>query len=273
MTTTYGYSSFNKFEDVVYVKNAQDRSLQSLDIYAPRQGRDMPAIVFVHGGGWTTGDKQRKSHAAKRDFFINNDMIFISINYRMAPQYQFPTYPQDVASAITFVLNNIHRYGGDANNVFLMGHSAGAHLSALTSIDKRYMNKLGKSTNRIRGTILLDGAGYDIPSLLKTDKKKKRLKMYSNAFGSNENGWRNASPISHIATNDNIPPFLMFYVKKREIAFKQTIRFGSALMNSNVLVTVVPVANSNHKKINESFGAKLGQKEMITLAFIQKNRV
>jgi acetyl esterase/lipase len=220
-----------------------------------------------------TGDKQRKSHVAKRDFFVNHNMIFISINYRMAPQYQFPDYPQDVASAVAFVINNIQRYGGNSNNIFLMGHSAGAHLAALTSIDNRYLNLVGKSTYEIRGTILLDGAGYDIPSIIKTDKKKRRLKMYSQAFGNEENGWINASPISHIESNSNIPPFLLFYVKKRLIAYKQNTRFGSALRNSNVPANVVPVANSSHRKINESFGAKLGQKEKMTLAFIQKNRV
>lgn len=270
-------ASFDQHKNIVYVSNSNNPSLQSLDIYSPRNGSKLPVVLFVHGGGWTTGDKKTRSHFAKRDFFIRNNMVFVSINYRMAPQFNFPAYPQDVASAISFVKNNIQKYKGDANNIFLMGHSAGAHLAALASIDDRYLSTQttgakNVSLKDIKGTMLLDGAGYDIPMVLENNKKKKRKKMYVNAFGSTKNEWANASPITHISPNKNIPPFLIFYVQKRKIAEEQTTNFGSALSEAGVSVKVVPIKNSSHKKINVSFGLKKGIKERAVLNFIAQNK-
>lgn len=270
-STAFGRTPQNAFKNIIYHNNAQDRSLQSLDVYSPKRGKHLPVVVFVHGGAWTIGDKANLSINSMRNFFVRNNMVFVSINYRMAPKYRFPDYPKDVATAVSFVIDNIRKYRGNPHNIYLMGHSAGAHLAALTSVDNHYLNAEHKSINAIRGTILLDGAGYDIPEMFKDKTKKLRRKMYHNAFGYNKNVWRNASPINHVKPNSGIPAFLMFYVDDREIARIQTRRFGAVLRNANVLVEVVPVANSSHRKISQSFGKRMGEKERITLAFIRRN--
>lgn len=270
-STAYGKTEFDAYKDIVYLKNAKDSSLQSLDIYSPKKGNNLPVVIFIHGGGWTVGDKGNKSHLPKIDFFVKNNMVFVSVNYRLAPKYQFPDYPQDVASAVSFVINNIHKYKGDPNNIFLFGHSAGAQLAALVSTDNRYLESHKKGIKDIRGTILLDGAGYDIPMTLKNNTKRRRKQMYEQAFGINEEVWKDASPISHVKSGKDIPPFLIFYVKRRKIAEEQSLHFSLALKNAGVSVKVVPIANTSHKRINTSFGLRMGEKEKYTLEFIQDN--
>jgi len=263
---------FDEYKNIEYLKNVKDSSLQSLDIYSPKKGSNLPVVVFIHGGGWSTGDKAKRSHLAKRDFFIKNNMVFVSANYRLAPKYSFPDYPQDVASAVAFVVDNISKYKGDPDNIFLFGHSAGAHLIALVSTNSEYLELHNKSLKNIKGTILLDGAGYDINMTLRNNRKKRRQRMFEQAFGTDKEVWSQASPITHVNSSENLPPFLMFYVKKRKASQEQSLRFSSAIKNANGSVKVIPINNTSHKKINTSFGLQMDKKEKSTLKFIQKKR-
>ncbi|MBW2631581.1 MAG: alpha/beta hydrolase [Deltaproteobacteria bacterium] len=261
-------------KNIPYLTNTQETLLQSLDIYSPQQKtpQQKTVVIFIHGGGWTIGDKGQKSHIAKKDFFARNNIVFVSINYRMAPQYSFPAYPQDVAAAISYVIDNIDKYGGNPSDIFLSGHSAGGHLAALVSTDARYLKAYGKDLKNIRGVILLDGAGYNISNRFESfgDKKERKWvrKMYEQAFSTSPALWKDASPINHVAVKKNIPPFLVFYVVGRREAEIQSREFVSALKNAKVPAKLVPIERSSHRKINVSFGAQLGLKEKETLDFI-----
>jgi len=155
--------------------------------------------------------RDRSLISQRRIFFARNNIVFVSINYRMAPQYSFPAYPQDVAAAISYVIDNIDEYGGNPSDVFLSGHSAGGHLAALVSTDARYLKAYGKKLKDIKGVILLDGAGYNIPSRFESfgNKRERKLvrKMYEQAFSTNPALWKDASPINYVAAEKNIPRF------------------------------------------------------------------
>lgn len=263
-------------KNIPYLTNAQETLLQSLDIYSPQQKTPHPkaVVIFIHGGGWAIGDKGQKAHIAKRNFFVQNNIVFVSINYRMAPQYSFPAYPQDVAAAISYVIDNIDKYGGNPGGVFISGHSAGGHLAALVSTDARYLKAYGKNLKDIRGVILLDGAGYNIPGRFESfgsNKERKRVrKMYELAFGTNPALWKDASPVNYVAAKKDIPPFLVFYVVGRKEAEIQSREFVSALKDAEVPAKLVPIEHSSHRKINVSFGAQSGFKEKETLDFIDR---
>ena len=269
-----GDEEIRTYKNIPYLTNTQETLLQSLDIYSPQQKTPQQKIVviFIHGGGWAIGDKGQKSHIAKKDFFARNNIVFVSINYRMAPRYSFPAYPQDVAAAISYVIDNIDEYGGNPSDVFLSGHSAGGHLAALVSTDARYLKAYGKKLKDIKGVILLDGAGYNIPSRFESfgNKRERKLvrKMYEQAFSTNPALWKDASPINYVAAEKNIPPFLVFSVVGRKEAEMQSREFVSALKNAKVPAKLVPIENSSHRKINVSFGAQLGIKEKEALDFI-----
>ncbi len=203
---------------------------------------------------------------------MQHNIVFVSINYRMAPQYSYPAYPQDVAAAVSYVIDNIDKYGGDPDDIFLSGHSAGGHLAALVSTDARYLKAYGKDLKNIRGVILLGGAGYNIPKRFEDFGNKKEKKwvreMYERAFGTNPALWKDASPISHVAAKKDIPPFLVFSVTGRKEAEIQSKECVSALKDAEIPAKLVPIENSSHRKINVSFGARSGFKEKGTLDFI-----
>lgn len=177
--------------EVSYVADAQ--ALQTLDIYTPPTvGKEPHAVmIYVHGGAWTAGDKSRVH--LKDDFFTHQGWVFISVNYRLYPQVAWQEMAQDVANAIAWVHGHISVYGGDAQRIFLMGHSAGAHLVSLVATDERYLQAAGLSLEVLRGVLALDTRAYDIPSLAQADGELPRV--YAQIFGSDPQVWQAASPI------------------------------------------------------------------------------
>ena len=107
-----------------------DDPLQVLDLYVPRAAADKPrpVLLFVHGGGFTRGDKHG-------DFYPDNitawaashGMVGVNINYRLAPANPWPAGAKDLAAAIAWTRANIARHGGDPDRIILWGHSAGAN--------------------------------------------------------------------------------------------------------------------------------------------------
>ena len=247
----------------------------SLDIYRQTAGENLPVVFFIHGGGWSSGDKANHSHDNKRDFFINNGFLFVSINYRLTPDVMFPQHSLDVAKAYAFILENINTYGGDKHHVFVMGHSAGAHLAALLSTDKSYLNSLGYELDTIQGTILLDGGGYNIPWIINDNiihDNQSGLNMYYAAFGLEPPIWEQASPITHINATDTIPPFQIFHVNTRRISTLVGNQLYDTLNDNNQSAEIIPVANSSHEMINRDFGLAHDVVSQQALVFIQTIR-
>jgi pimeloyl-ACP methyl ester carboxylesterase len=247
----------------------------SLDIYRQTNGENLPVIFFVHGGGWSSGDKASRSHDNKRNFFINNGFLFVSVNYRLTPDVMYPQHSLDIAKAFTFILENISSYGGDKKQIFVMGHSAGAHLAALLSSDKSFLNNSGYGLENIQGVILLDGAGYNIPWVINdniNNNNQSGLNMYYSAFGFDLPIWELASPITHINAIDTIPPFQIFHVDTRRLSTIVSNQLFDAINGNNQFTEIIPVANSSHAMINKNFGLESDVVSQQALVFIQSIR-
>jgi hypothetical protein len=156
-------SAAQVYRDVVYnhMPAVSDGNF-TMDIYAPDEAEDLPIIIMVHGGAWTYGNKQNAIGPKQSDFFTDEGFIYVSINYRLAPDHPFPAPVEDLASAIAFLYRNADTYGGDPESIFLMGHSSGAHSVALVSIDPQYLRAEGLGLGVIKGTVPLDGASYNL---------------------------------------------------------------------------------------------------------------
>src|SRR4029450_12833743 len=136
---------------------------QRLGLGKPASIAKAPVLLFIHGGGWSIGDK---AHAApdKARWANSKGWAFASANYRLVPQATVEQQAADVASAIAWLRANAAREGLDPNRIVLMGHSAGAHLVALVGTDPHYLKAAGVPMGAVKGVVLLDGAGYDVPA-------------------------------------------------------------------------------------------------------------
>jgi arylformamidase len=244
--------------------------LQKLDLYTPEKAKDAPVMIYVHGGGWRKGDKG--AVGLKAEYFNGLGWIFVSVNYRLVPDGKHPNNVEDVAAAIAWVHGNIAKRGGNPEKIFIMGHSAGAHLVALVATDERPLKKAGQSLSVIKGVIPLDTNAYDAQK--QVDESPSDL--YANVFGTDEAMQRDASPIYHIAKDKGIPPFLIFYSSglgnqpnpNRPLAANA---FAGALKKAGIPAEVVDASDRNHGQINQRFG-ELGD-DMVTgkaIAFLNR---
>jgi triacylglycerol lipase len=128
--------------------------LQRLDVYAPYEGGEgREVLLFVHGGGFTRGDKHGAFYPDNIPLWAaQSGMVGISVNYRLTPDDPWPAGAQDLAAAIAWVEANVARYGGDPNKIVLFGHSAGAnHVADYVS----HPDVRGDEFGGVRGVVLL----------------------------------------------------------------------------------------------------------------------
>lgn len=246
--------------------------LQKLDVYSPKSGEKLPVMVFIHGGGWATGDKANKACGQmKADYFVSESYVYVSINYRLTPAVQHPEHVKDCAKALAWVHSNIEKYHGDPEKIFVMGHSAGAHLAALVSTDETRLKEEGKDLKIIKGTILLDGAGYDIPAHLK-DTNAVMRKMYENAFTTDADKQKDASPISHIAKDKGIPPFCIIHVAERKDSKEMSHALADKLKEAGVEAEVHAAAGKTHGTLNYDIGQPEDEPTKDIMNFLQTKR-
>ena len=188
---------------------ARDRGLQvhpgieyapqqdlALDIYAPKNARHAPVVVFFYGGAWQDGKRQWYRWAGK--VLAEHGLVAEVPDYRKYPQVKLDGFMHDAARAVAWTRAHAAQYGGDPHDLFLMGHSAGAHIGALLSTDAHWLEQVGMRPDQLRGFIGLAGP-YDFLPL--------REQVYIDIFGHTHARQERSQPVAFV--NGNEPPMLL----------------------------------------------------------------
>jgi acetyl esterase/lipase len=115
-------------------------------------------VVFFYGGSWQNG--RREDYYFAGAGLAAKGFVAMLPDYRKYPQVVFPGFLEDGAMAVAWAKRNAARFGGDPSRVFLMGHSAGAHIAAMLSLDARYLGAQGLAPKDLAGLVGLAGP-YD----------------------------------------------------------------------------------------------------------------
>ena len=243
--------------DIPYADPAHER--QVLDVYSPRDAKNLPVVFWIHGGGWQTGDKS--SVQIKPQAFMDKGFVFVSTNYRLLPNVDMATIVRDIAKSIRWVHDHIAEYGGDPERLFVMGHSAGAQLAALVCTDDRYLKAEGLSLAIIKGCVPVDGDTYDVPAIIETAETRRRVHGQPQAkfghrekFGNDPAKHRDFSAVTHVARDKGIPPFLILHVADHPDTSAQAQRLADVLKSAGIPVTVFGAQETTHNKINADLG-------------------
>lgn len=163
-----------------------------LDVYGARgSGPGRPVVLYVHGGGFIAGDKG----SAEAPFYRNvgawaakSRLLGVTINYRLAPEGQWPAGRDDVLMAVAWLRENAPLWGGDPDRIWLMGQSAGAvHVADAVA----ELVRLGEE-RQLAGALMLSGI-YDLEAL--------DHGPFENAyFGNDASLFAQRSPIHALAT-------------------------------------------------------------------------
>ncbi|MCG8600230.1 MAG: carboxylesterase family protein [Verrucomicrobiales bacterium] len=161
-----------------------------LDVYAPVKGKENATVVWFHGGGITGG--QRYVPVPLR----NKGVIVVAANYRLSPHVKSPVYVEDAAAAVAWTLENIEKFGGSPDRVFVSGHSAGGYLASMVALDPGYLETFGRSIHDLAGVIPFSGH-----SITHFTVRKER------GIGGLQPVVDEMAPLFHVGKN--VPPFLL----------------------------------------------------------------
>lgn len=224
---------------------------QRLDLVQPAGVSHAPILLFIHGGGWSIGDK---AHAApeKAKWANGRGWAFASANYRLVPHATVEQQAADVASAIAWLRANAAKERLDPDRIVLMGHSAGAHLAALVGTDPRYLQAAGVPMGAVKGIVLLDGAGYDVPTQASAEMNLVKP-MYEAAFSADPKRRAALSPTRHAAP-PNVARWLILPIERRADSQAQSKALADALAKSGASAKVVVVPGESHGSLNKGLG-------------------
>ncbi len=223
--------------EISYGKAAQ----QKLDVYSAiggPQGKACPVMVWVHGGGWRHRDKDNRSGINLCKIWANAGIVMVNLNYRLTPDVMHPAHVEDVAAGIALVQQNIAKHGGDPEKIYLLGHSAGAHLVALVATNPVYLkaHRLVPKTT-LAGVLAIDTASYELAST----RTLAMRKMIRDAFGDDQDTLTSASPVQQAKANPDVgPPFILAVVKQSPEAWQESIAFKNVLPKSKLIVMSYP---------------------------------
>ncbi|GAB3019118.1 alpha/beta hydrolase fold domain-containing protein [Niabella terrae] len=126
-------------------------SMCVLDLYYPKGKKDFATVVWLHGGGITGGHRELPKQLLEQGFAV------AAVEYRLSPRVKAPLYIEDAAAAVAWVFKHIREYGGSDKLVFLSGHSAGAYLVTMVTLDKKYLGRYDIDADQIAALVPFSG--------------------------------------------------------------------------------------------------------------------
>lgn len=214
-----------------------DHPRQRLDVYRPRNAvGPRPVVVFFYGGAWEMGS--RDSYLFVAEALASRGYAVVVPDYRLYPEVTFPAFIEDGAAAVAWTLAHATQIGADPQKVFLMGHSAGAHMAAMLSLDASYLGRHALAPSAISGFVGLAGPYDFLP--LSSDVLRK-------IFAPPE-GVARTQPIN-FASAAAPPAFLATGEKDTTVYPRNTIRLAARLREAGVRVVERRYESLNHYTI------------------------
>jgi acetyl esterase/lipase len=269
------------------VERDPDRARHRLDVYRPRDRTKCTVLFFVHGGAWVTGSKDDVlgiyGYGTIAHDLAERGLVVVLPNYRLSPGVQHPEHIKDIARAFAWTCKNIEDYGGDPEQIFVAGHSAGGHLVALLTTDTTYLKAEGRSDKDIKGVIGLSGV-YRVEDLnveLKlsitgpgTTKCSAKCHPLATVFGTDQEAMKQASPIAHVRSG--LPPFLLMNAGLDYCPLRTMSRdFAAALKDKECEAETKELAWRTHETLVFDILHQRAEPKMVdaVVEFIERHKV
>jgi acetyl esterase/lipase len=237
--------------NVVY-GHAGDVDLK-MDIYfAPDTGdRPVPAIMFIHGGAWSSGDKCRLTFPQLIPVLLQRGYLVASINYRTAPKYKFPAQIEDAKCAVRFLRRQAAQLHIDSNRIGVEGESAGGQLAALlglTDTSAGFDGNGGWNGESSQVQAVVDLFGPMNLTEFETVTNNYNRQTIANVFGAKNNGdaiLKRASPVNYVSKD--APPFLILHGRcDSMVPWIQSQEFQEKMRATGNISKLITVEKANH---------------------------
>lgn len=259
--------------DIVYVPGSAHQK-HRLDVYAPKGANGAPVIHFVHGGYWVEGDKD--FHAAISALYgsvgtalAKRGVVTVVQSYRLSPEVAIDAILDDVMAALRWTQQHAREHGGDPARLFMMGHSAGGHLVALTGSDDALHRSRGMDPRAVRGYIPLS-AVWDVAGMHDAHDASWNARVTFPVFGQDRARWAERSPLSRL--HAGAQPFLVV-VGERDYPYMipQAERARDRLKELGVAAEYRVIPGNDHAAMVLQFGAKGDNVSDVVADFVKKH--
>lgn len=201
--------------DIVYRPGSANPK-HRLDVFAPEDAAGLPVVHFIHGGYWTGGDKDYVPfvtglYASVGEALADRGIVTVIANYRLVPEVPFETLLDDVMTGLKWTEDHIAEYGGNPQRLYLMGHSAGGHLTALAGTDDSIHTSRGMNPRAVKGYIPIS-AIWDVADMAKTQPAEFNERVTYPVFGRDPLNWARYSPMQRMGAAPH--PFLVMIGEK-----------------------------------------------------------
>ncbi|MBU6173413.1 MAG: alpha/beta hydrolase [Planctomycetes bacterium] len=163
--------------------------------------KKFPAVLLIHGGAWTLGDKVNDTVHAR--YMASRGLWVMTINYRLAPRHPFPAQLEDCRRAMRWIVDHADEFRIDPNLIGVWGYSAGGHLAALLALDPL------DQTPSVKACVS-GGTPFDLTRIPRESGVLKGV--FGGTLDEIPSVYRQASPITHVDQND--PPMFLFHGTK-----------------------------------------------------------
>jgi len=229
--------------DIEYGETNGEKLL--LDAHVPAGEGNFPVVLIVHGGGWMGGDKETDIVPVFAPVATN--LVWFSINYRLAPTNRWPACLDDVQTAIRWVKAHAEEYKGDPNRIALLGYSAGGQLVTLAG------------TQAAADTTVQAVVAFAPPTDLVADNERRGGLSISmrNLFNCDSTNLtdevravlKKNSPLTYVRSG--LPPFLLINGSAdKTVPIGQTENFFKALKAANVDATLIVIPEGQHRIVD-----------------------
>ncbi len=232
-------------------------NLTSLDVHAPREGCNLPVVLWVHGGGYRVGDKAN-AMTDKVQWANDHGWVLVSVNYRLtdpgsATSAQYPDHYDDVAAAIAWVHAHITEFGGDPDRIAVLGHSAGADIVANVLVDPNYLRGAGLDLSAVRCGGPLDTEGFDKARAGAADPDGEKL-QWKVALGNEPDYLTTTSATLNVKPGIGIPEMIgVFRGAPRRVSIE--LDFLETIRNAGIAATTIDARGLTHGEVNRLIGA------------------
>ena len=237
--------------DLAYVTDGHKR--QKLDLYIPDGGENLPLIIWIHGGAWRGGSKERYAPME----YLKSGYAGVSINYRLSQHAIFPAQIEDVKAAVRWLRANAETYRIDPNRFAAWGSSAGGHLVAMLGttgdVKKFEVGENLEMSSRVQAVVdyfgptdflqmdahrFPDGLVHDAP-----DSPESQL--VGGPIQEHEDRVAKANPITYVSEDDS-PILIIHGDQDKLVPYHQSVLLKDALEETGVPVTFYKVEGGGH---------------------------
>jgi acetyl esterase/lipase len=237
--------------EVDYVEGeGADPVKHTLDIFRPEGQQGLPVLLFFHGGVWQQGDKSNYTHVGQA--LARRGILTLIVNYRLTPTVRHPEHTRDAARAVAWALENVERFGGRKDRVFISGHSAGGHLVTLLLFEPSYLKATGHAPDELAGVIALSGV-FDLTRPIDDTPEGGFKGFIFPPFGEDKAVRTAASPITHLRPVKP-PLWVLLAGDDYKDMIKQSKDFVAALKSRKLPVTFVTIPGRGHFQLIQRIG-------------------